>query len=69
MKNRDWEGYFRERLAEAEKELAGFKNAVEKHGLRVRTRDTVNGERDITDQQLRDLESTVEEYRAVLRDE
>ena len=64
-----WVEYFGKRLAEAEKELAGFKSAIAKHGLRVFHRDSLNGERDVTQQQLQDLESSVEEYRAALRDD
>jgi hypothetical protein len=66
-KDSEWGDYFRKRLAEAEKELAGFKSAIAQYKLRVFHRDT-NGERDVTDQHLRHLESTVEEYRAALRE-
>ena len=68
MKSQDWTKYFTDRLVEAEKELAGFELAVANHGLRVRHRDH-QGERDVTDQELRQLEDAVEEYRGMLRDD
>jgi hypothetical protein len=68
MKEKEWIEYFTRRLAEAEKELANFKAAIANHGLRVRHRDK-HGERDVTDQALKDLENTAEEYRSLLRDE
>lgn len=67
MKSRDWKDYFSKRLAESEKELVDFKEAIAKHGLRVRHRD-VNGERDVTEEQIKQLEDTVAEYRRILRD-
>lgn len=67
-RGREWIEYFTKRLAEAEKELAGFENAVAKHGLRVFERD-VNGERDVTGRSRKMLEDTVEEYRRCLREE
>lgn len=67
-KSTEWDEYFGKRLAEAEKALADFKDAVAKYRLRVLHRDT-NGERDVTDEEVRHLESTVEEYRAMLRDD
>ena len=68
-KDKAWVEYFGKRLAEDEKELAGFKSAIADHGLRVFHRDSLNGERDVTQQQLKDLESSVEEYRAALRND
>jgi hypothetical protein len=68
MKDREWVEYFTKRLAEAEKELAGFENAVAKHGLRVFERDA-NGERDVTERDRRMLQDAVEEYRRCLRDD
>jgi hypothetical protein len=64
----EWIAYFSARLAEAEKELAGFENCVAKHGLRVFERD-VNGERDVTGQSRKMLQDAVEEYHRCLRDE
>jgi hypothetical protein len=66
MTDADWNQYFGKQLAAAEKELAGFIQAVAKHGLRVFHRD-LNGERDVTDQELKSLEEQVEEYRRMLR--
>ena len=65
-RDQEWTEYFTKRLAEAEKELADFKSAVARYGLRVRHRD-VNGERDVTDEELKWLEDAVEEYRSMLR--
>jgi hypothetical protein len=48
--------------------LAGFKNAIAEYRLRVFHRD-INGERDVTDEHVRHLESTIAEYQAMLRDE
>jgi hypothetical protein len=67
-KTKDWIDYFSKRLAEAQKELAGFESAVAKHGLRVFHRD-INGERDVTEENRQNLKSAVEEYRAALRDD
>jgi hypothetical protein len=64
----EWNEYWRKRLGEAEKELADFENCLSKYGLRVLHRD-VNGERDITDQSRRDMQSTIDEYRSMLRDD
>jgi hypothetical protein len=64
----EWVKYFSARLAEAERELDGFKNAIAKYKLRVLHRDT-SGERDVTNQHLRDLQSAIDEYRAMLRDD
>ena len=64
----EWIAYFSARLAEAEKELAGFENCVAKHGLRVFERD-VNGERDVTGRSRKMLQDAVQEYRRCLRDE
>ncbi len=65
MKDREWNDYFAKRLAEAEKELANFNNAVAKHGLRIYHRD-LNGERDMTEHERKDLEGRVTEYRQAL---
>jgi hypothetical protein len=67
-KDAGWIAYFSARLAEAEKELAAFENAVAKHGLRVFERD-VNGERDVTGRSRKMLQDAVDEYRRCLRDE
>ena len=67
-RNREWTEYFTQRLAEAEKELAGFESAIAKFGLRVRHRD-INGERDVTEEQRKQLKDAVEEYRKMLRDD
>jgi hypothetical protein len=64
----EWTEYFTRRLAEAEKELAGFENAVAKHGLRVLERDA-SGERDVTERDRKMLQESVEEYRRCLRNE
>ena len=64
--DRNWTEYLSWRLAEAEKELIDFKSAIAKYGLCVCHRD-VNGERDVTDQEVKHLEQTVEEYRRLLR--
>lgn len=64
----EWSEYFTKALAEAEKELAGFENAVAKHGLRVFERD-VNGERDVTERERKVLRDAVNEYRRCLRDD
>jgi hypothetical protein len=66
-KDSEWGDYFRKRLAEAAKELADFKSAIAKYKLRVFEHDT-RGERDVTGKHLRHLESTVEEYRTMLRE-
>jgi len=68
MDDKEWREIFVKELARAEKELAGFKEAVAKYRLRVYHRD-LHGERDMTEQNLKDLESAVEEYRRVLRDD
>jgi hypothetical protein len=64
----EWIEYFTKRLAEEEKELAGFKNAIAKHGLRVFHRD-MSGERDVTQEHIKHLEAAIAEYRAMLRDD
>jgi hypothetical protein len=68
MKDEEWIKYFTNRLAESEKELADFKSAIANHGLRVRHRD-VHGERDVTDQQVNQLEKAIDDYRRMLRDD
>jgi hypothetical protein len=65
---KDVHEWVRKRLAEEEKELADFKNAIAKHGLRVWHCDA-NGERDVTDENIRHLEATVAEYRAMMRED
>ena len=70
-KDAGWVKYFSARLAEAEKELAGFENvenAVAQHGLRVFERD-VDGERDVTERSRKILQEAIDEYRRCLRDE
>ena len=67
--DREWVEYFTRRLTEAEKELAGFENAVAKHGLRVFERDLVHGERDVTERSRKMLQDAIEEYRRCLRDD
>jgi hypothetical protein len=67
MDERGWIAYFRKRLDEAEKELSDFRQGIAQCGLRVRHRD-INGEQDVTEQELKRLEDIVEEYRRVLRD-
>ena len=68
MSNQEWNAYFRARLAEAEKELREFRQAVRDHGLRVWHRD-INGERDMTASEDQVLQSQVDEYRAALKDD
>jgi hypothetical protein len=68
MKDSEWDEYFTKRLAEAEKELANYNNAVAKHGLRIYHRDR-NGERDMTEHERKDLEERVAEYRRALASE
>jgi hypothetical protein len=65
MKDSERYAYFTERLAEAEKELASYNNAVAQHGLRVYHRD-LDGERDMTEHDRKDLEERVAEYRRAL---
>ena len=67
-RNQDWIAYFTTRLDASEKELAGFKAAIARYGLRVRHRD-ITGERDVTDEEVKHLEDTIEEYRSMLRDD
>lgn len=64
----DWILYFSRRLAETEEELSGFKEAIDKYDLRIRHSD-VTGERDVTDEEVKHLEDTIEEYRRMLRDD
>jgi len=56
---RDWTNYFTKRLTEAEARLAGFDYAVATYG---RVFDT-NGGRDVTDEERKELQYAVEEYR------
>jgi hypothetical protein len=64
MANDNWVA---KRIAETEKELAAFDNAVAKHGLRVVERDaTGTGERDVTDIHRRRLHTVLEDYRRLL---
>jgi hypothetical protein len=65
MRAKDWSDYFGKRLAEAEKALRKFKSVIVDRGLRVFRHD-INGEIDVTAEQMRELESQVEEYRAAL---
>lgn len=65
MKDSEWNEYFTKRLAEAEKELANYNHAVAKHGLRIYHRD-LNGERDMTEHERKDLEDRVAEYRQTI---
>lgn len=69
MHDREWVEYFTKRLAEAERALAGFENAVAQHGLRVFERDQQNGERDVTERHRRMLRDEVEDYRKRLSDD
>jgi hypothetical protein len=64
-----WIEYFTKRLREAQAELARLRNAISQHGLRVFTRDPVNGERDMTDEHLRQLEDSIKEYRTLLKND
>jgi len=59
---RDWTNYFAKRLTEAEARLAGFDYAVATYG---RVFDT-NSDRDVTDEERRELTDAVEEYRRCL---
>ena len=68
MKDTGCREYFRERLVEAEKELAGFENSVSKYELRVWHRD-IHGEREMTDQTRWRLREIIEEYRRLLHDD
>lgn len=67
MTDEEWKDLYRPKLEKAEQELSDFKSEIDKNHLRVIHRD-INGEHDVTDDRLRDLEAAVEEYRAVLRD-
>jgi hypothetical protein len=68
MHDQEWVDYFTKRLAEAEKALAAFENAVAYHGLRVFERDQ-SGERDVTGRHRQMLQDEIEEYRNCLRDD
>jgi hypothetical protein len=68
MRDQEWVEYFTKRLAEAERALAGFENAVAHYGLRVFERD-LHGERDITERHRKMLQGEIEEYRKCLRDD
>ena len=59
---RDWTNYFTKRLTESEARLAGFDDAVATYG---RVFDT-NSDRDVTDEERRELTDAVEEYRRCL---
>jgi len=62
MTNEEWRDYFTKRLHEAEKRLEDAKAP----GWRLIEK-TANGERDITAQHLKWLQSEVDEYRKVLK--
>jgi hypothetical protein len=64
MGNDNWVA---ERIAETEKELAAFENAVAKHGLRVVEREAGKAERDVTDVHRRRLQTVLEDYLRLLR--
>ena len=59
---RDWTDYFSKRLAEAQERLAGFDQAVAIHG---RVYDET-GNRDVTDEERKELQDAVDEYRRCL---
>jgi hypothetical protein len=59
---RDWTSYFSKRLSEAEARLAGFDHAVATHGRLLDT----TGNRDVTDEERKELLDAVEEYRRCL---
>ena len=61
---RDWTSYFSKRLKEAEERLAGFDQAVATYG---RVFD-IAGNRDVTDEERKELEDAVEEYRRCLNE-
>lgn len=65
MTDNDWNKYFKRQLTAAELELADFKRAIAQHGLKVFHRD-ISGERNMTQQHLKELEEQVEEYKRVL---
>jgi len=67
MSRMDLIGYLQKGLKHAEDELAGFKAAIANHGLRVREHDD-RGERDVTDQHLKECEEACEEYRRLIRE-
>jgi hypothetical protein len=67
MDTKRWREILTEELVKAERELADFRSVVVKQGLRVVHRD-LSGERDVTEQELRSLESAVDKYRRVLLD-
>ena len=68
MKYTEYKECIRKRLAETEKELAGFENSVSKYELRVWHRD-IHGEREMTDQYRWRLRAIIEDYRRLLRDD
>jgi hypothetical protein len=67
-RTQDWIVYFAKRLVETENELAGFKEAIDKYGLRICHRDFTS-ERDVTDEEVKHLENKIEEFRRMLRDD
>ena len=68
-KTTSWVDYFTHRLVEAQKDLAAFNNAIEQHGLRIRTKVQGGEEKDITEETRRDLERTVEDISRALRND
>lgn len=67
MESKKWREILTKELVRAERELADFRSVVVKQGLRVLHRD-LSGERDVTEKELRSLESAVDKYRRVLSD-
>jgi hypothetical protein len=61
MRDEEWRAIFGKLLADAEKELSDFKNAIAKHGLRIRTH-----EGDVTEDHIRTIEARIEEYRKAM---
>jgi hypothetical protein len=68
MRDKEWKDYFRRSRAEAQAELEGFKEAIAKYRLRIIHRD-IRGEKDLTDESLRDLEQQVAECQRMLEDD
>lgn len=67
MRDDEWRAIFGKLLADAEKELADFTGAIANHGLRILHRDTEHGERDVTEDCVREIQERIEEYRNALR--